>query len=72
MAMEKELRTLRCEVSRLPNGRHETVNKSEAVSNGKDNEQRVPIRRESVETNNIAVSVIHKSESKSEALSGTE
>lgn len=69
MAMEKELRTLRSEVSRLPNGRHESVSKTEDVTNGSDTEQRSPIKRESVETN-IAVSVIHKSET--QALSGTE
>ncbi|XP_034244963.1 ski oncogene [Thrips palmi] len=70
MAMEKELRTLRSEVSRLPNGRHESVSKTEAVTNGSDTEERSPIKRESVEATNIAVSVIHKSET--QALSGTE
>ncbi|KAK3915088.1 Myosin-1B [Frankliniella fusca] len=69
MAMEKELRTLRCEVNRLPNGRHENVKKSNATTNPKDTEARSPVRRESTETN-IAVSVIHKSES--QTLSGSE
>lgn len=70
MAMEKELRTLRREVSCLPNGRHENVNKNEAVANGKDSEPRSSVRRESVEGSNIAVSVIHKSEP--QTLSGSE
>ena len=70
MAMEKELRTLRREVSNLPNGRHESVNKNESVANEKDSEPRNPVRKESVEGSNIAVSVIHKSEP--QTLSGTE
>ncbi|KAE8745662.1 hypothetical protein FOCC_FOCC007663, partial [Frankliniella occidentalis] len=69
MAMEKELRTLRCEVNRLPNGRHENVKKTDAATNAKDSEARSPVRRESTETN-IAVSVIHKSEP--QTLSGSE
>lgn len=70
MAMEKELRTLRSEVSRLPNGRPEGVKSSEVVSNSEETEPRNATRRDSVETNNSAVSVIHKSES--QTLSGTE
>lgn len=69
MAMEKELRTLRCEVNRLPNGRHENVKKTDAATIAKDSEARSPVRRESTETN-IAVSVIHKSEP--QTLSGSE